>query len=180
MNLKAKREYKKRDHAKNEFQVGKHNIGWLDSDFTKYFGESKFGKQSIPTFQTLPRQMDDSEIESELKPGLCELGDILAFLKNPPEKSKDGYANLFYTSSCVVRVRWHVDDRRWCVSTWRRDGSGWSAGRRVFSPATDSETLGKQTLRPSDTLSLESRVKSLESQVEKLTNWANKLVPPEL
>src|SRR3990167_6749262 len=90
--------------ASDEFQIGKHNISWLDSDFIKHFGKQEFEERDMPTFQRLLRNMTDAEIEGELKPGLCELGDVLAFLKNPPEGSKDSYWNLFYVGSCVVRV----------------------------------------------------------------------------
>src|SRR3990167_77352 len=99
----------------DEFKVGKYNIGFVSSLFEKYFGNTKFEERPMPTFQELAKRMTDSEIENELKVGLCELGDILAFLENPPEKSKDGYANLFYTSSCVVSGHCLACLRKWDV-----------------------------------------------------------------
>jgi hypothetical protein len=46
----------------------------------------------------------------------------------------NGKANLFYTSSCVVYVRWSADGREWHVGVPRRDGGDrWYAGHRVFS-----------------------------------------------
>src|SRR3990167_7663270 len=93
---------------KEEFVVGKHSIGWLNERFTNYLDEvdKKVSSHVMPTFQKLPRDMNDATIESELKPGLCELGDVLAFLDNAPDECKDGYANLFYTPAFVVDVHW--------------------------------------------------------------------------
>lgn len=154
--------------ASSEFIVGKHGIGWIDSDFKKNFGDTEFSeKDGCPTFKKLPRYMTDSEIESEMRPGLCELGDILAFLKNPPEGTKDGYANIFYikNSGFVVSVRWYAEGGECYVSCWDRGGRDWHDDYRVFSPATDATELGAQ---PSDTLTLETRVKVLEDIVEKM------------
>ena len=93
--------------AKDEFVVGRHNIGYISESFKEYFyGADDFERKDKPKSQTLSRYMTDSEIESELKPGLCELGDVLAFLENPSEGSKDVYWNLFYFPSCVVYVFW--------------------------------------------------------------------------
>ncbi len=133
---------------KDEFQVGKHKIGWMNSRFTDHFSGDKFEACSTPTFQKLPRGMSDATIEHELKPGMCGPADILAFLDNAPEECKDGYANLFYTPAFVVSVRWVSFGGGWYVDTWDRDGHEWLGGSRVFSPATDrsvaknsSETL---------------------------------------
>jgi hypothetical protein len=46
----------------------------------------------------------------------------------------NGYANLFYTRSCVVRVRWRSGSRLWRVGAWLRVDCGWGAGCRVFYP----------------------------------------------
>lgn len=120
--------------ALDEFVVGKRSIGYVSSDFKERFGSIEFEKRAMPTFQKLPRAMSDTTIESELKPGFCELGDVIAFLDNPPADSKDGNWNLFYTSAFVVRVRWGGDE--WGVGAWERGGDAWRAGARVFSPAT--------------------------------------------
>jgi hypothetical protein len=80
--------------------------------------------------------MTDAEIESELKPGICELGDVLAFLKNASEECKDGYWNLFYFPAFVVGVGWGAGFGGWGVSAWDRGDGDWSDAYRVFSPAT--------------------------------------------
>lgn len=46
-----------------------------------------------------------------------------------------GYANLFYTRSCVVDVDWNADYASWRVDAWLRGDGGWDAGVRAFSPA---------------------------------------------
>lgn len=144
----------KKLYADQEFQVGKHSIGWIDSAFhSRVGGKKQFSVGSMPTFQKLPRSMTDAEIESELKPGLCDLGDVLAFLDNAPEECKDGYSNTFYFSAFVVRVYWGSSRDDWSVNVWYRDGYGWDRGARVFSPAT-----GSSTLKSSDTLTLESAI----------------------
>lgn len=94
----------------------------------------------------LTRDMLDSEIEAELGEGhIWDESRLCSTLKTLIEEQwggksgtllNNGYANLFYTSSCVVDVRWYSDDRRWFVSTWQRDDNRWLAGYRVFSPAT--------------------------------------------
>ncbi len=146
--------------ASEEFVVGKHGIGYVYSDFLSNFSSVQFKEKSMPTFQKLPHSMNDAEIENELKPGLCELGDVIAFMDNTPKECKDGNWNLFYTASHVVHVRWGGD--AWHVRAWARDDSPWSADYRVFSPATSSETLNTG---PSESLSLdtlEKRIKILE------------------
>lgn len=139
-------------NSTKEFQVGKHGIAWLDSDFKKYIPETSFEPRAVGSFRKLERSMLDSEIESQLTPGTCELGDVLAFLDNAPQECKDGYANLFYLSGCVVYVHWYSGDSGWRVCAWQRGGDDWSADNRVFSPATGSlKALGSGS---SDALSL--------------------------
>lgn len=139
--------------ASKEFVVGKNNIGYISSSFEQKFEDKEFQEVTgTPKFQKLPRAMNDGEIESELKPGICSLGDVLAFIKNPPEESKDGDWNLFYFPDFVVCVSWLSGGRYWFVDAWQRGGSGWLEGTRVFSPATD---LSSSDTSPSESLSLE-------------------------
>lgn len=143
-----------------EFVVGKHSIGWINSQFLERVGNVEFEKAGeVPKFQKLPHSMTDEEIESELKPGICALGDVLSFLENPPEESKDGWANLFYFPSCVVSVGWCSESRYWDVYAWRRGGLRWGGGERVFSPATGLQTLSSV---PSETLPLELEINGVK------------------
>lgn len=137
--------------AGNEFVEKKHNIGYVTSFFTEKFGDMEFEEKKLPTFQKLPRTMSDAEIESELKPGICTLGDVVAFMDSVPEECRDGNFNLFYTPAFVVDVHWSSDSGGWFVDAWYRDDDWWFSDYRVFSPATDRSDI--QTL-PSDTLIL--------------------------
>jgi len=148
--------------ASKEFVVGKHGIGFVSPDFRSKFGGTEFERaKSTPAFQTLSTDMNDAAIERDLKPGYCTLGDVLAFIEAAPAQAKDGYANLFYTPSCVVGVFWSGDG--WRVYAWERVGYAWYAGSRVFSPAADqSSTLNTG---PSGALTLDAlaeRVSLLE------------------
>lgn len=90
----------------------------------------------------LVRDATDEQIEMSLgnkntftETGVCAL---VALLINQQPKGEDGelvttgYSNLFYTTDFVVDVRWFGGG--WHVDSWARDGSGWGAGVRVFSP----------------------------------------------
>lgn len=139
--------------ASTEFVKGNHKIGYIESSFTSEFRDTEFNSKSIPTFQKLPRRMNDAEIETELKPGLCELGDLLSFLDNSPEECKDGNWNLFYFKAFVVHVHWNSDVGEWSVGTWGRVDDRWPSGDRVFSPATDISVTSPSvpsTLKRSD------------------------------
>lgn len=121
-----------------------HNIGWVDSDFTKEYGDEILKDQSqVLTFHKLTKSMNDSEIIKEFSIQECTLADVLATMNQATDDMKDGYANIFYIKghpSHVVSVRWSDDE--WCVFTWRRGGRTWSAGGRVFSPATEAKRIG--------------------------------------
>ncbi|MBI5139752.1 hypothetical protein HZA26_04050 [Candidatus Nomurabacteria bacterium] len=90
--------------------------------------------------------MNDAEIEQRLGENHLFESEELKFhlerlISAQPNGEKgellnDGFANIFYTSSCVVRVHWLRDRRRWFVNTWQRVGLEWLAGSRAFSPAT--------------------------------------------
>lgn len=156
--------------ASEEFAVGKHAIRYVSSDFKSKFGSMEFEERNMPTFQKLGRNMNDSTIESDLKPGMCELGDVLAFIDNAPQECKDGYSNLFYFPACVVRVYWNADGAEWSVGTWDRGGHGWSAGSRVFSPATGrSNTCTNHCCSCALALEL-SELKEWKKRVEKVLN----------
>jgi hypothetical protein len=144
-----------------EFVVGKHNIGWISSNFAAKVGISEFTLPKTPArVTTLTRDMSDTEIEKEITKGqYATLGDVLALLDSDEVTFKDGYWNLFHLPSCVVRVYWSSGYRKWRVRTWYRGDDAWDAGARVLSPATDASAL---ETGPSDTLTLEDRVRALE------------------
>mgnify|MGYP001618738111 CR=1 FL=1 len=91
----------------------------------------------------LGQNMTDEQIEMELGPNHNFSDDEVCWViaemigKQPDgeagELLNNGYANLFYTSSCVVDVRWNADDRYWRVRTWYRGDDTWFAGARAFS-----------------------------------------------
>lgn len=134
------------------FKVGNLNIGWVDSDFNKEFSSQSFSPKKIGSFQKLGKYFSNAgEIEKELNPGTCELGDVYAFLQSPPEGTKDGWSNLFLVGDKVLSVYWHSGDDGWLVSCCSRVRI-WHGVNRVFSP----ETSGPRSLAagPLDTLTL--------------------------
>lgn len=94
---------------------------------------------------TAPNGATDASIETALgddhlfdENTLCA---IIAEMISVQEGGKEGlllnngYANLFYTSGLVVRVRWRAEGGKWDVDSWHRGGGGgWDRGRRVFAP----------------------------------------------
>ena len=125
-------------NSSEEFKVGKHSIGFVNSSFIERFEEQDFEAVTTPPRAIrLPQYMNNAQIESELKPGLCTLGDVLAVLDSTDLTYRDGNWNLFYFPSCVVSVCWDSWGGSWGVSAWHRDGGVWNEGDRVFSPASD-------------------------------------------
>lgn len=153
--------------AKEEFKSGKNGIGYVESGFINEFGDDELIEGKALTSTKLKRSMTDSEIIKEFGIQDCTLGDVLKTLQNATDDMKDGNSNIFYIKghSRVVFVGWH--GREWYVDDWFRDDDSWSAGYRVFSPATSDAT----TLNPvnSAALTLEEAVKLCKQSGYKVT-----------
>lgn len=151
-------------NTSKEFKVGKHSIGYISNSFETRFPDQSFEPvTSLPRAIILPREMNDEQIESELRPGICTLGDVVAVLDSEDPIYKDGKWNLFYFPTCVVDVLWDSFGGEWSVSTWVRGGSGWREGNRVCSPASG------QALEPSVTPGL--TLESLDARLKKVEEW---------
>lgn len=151
---------------------------WVSSSFTERFGSKDIKPaKTVLSFMKLEKLMTDTEIKAMVGESTPE--DVAAFIKNPPEGTDDGYWNIFYVAGCVVLVYWLSDYREWYVDTWNLDGGYWLAGDRVFSRNWHSDTKTSE-LSPSDTLTLGTRVATLERQVERIIKWADQMAPPEL
>lgn len=112
---------------------------WLSSDFTKRFGELEYepSKRKLSA-QTLPRDMTNDEIISELHVTEVTISEIVDYLASP-EADREHWMRFYPKGiSCVVHVHWDGSSAGWDVDTWWRDGGRWGAGDRVISPATES------------------------------------------
>lgn len=97
------------------------------------------------SFFSLIKSATDEEIEDGLpKKHLFSETEVCAIIAGLIEKQpkgedgplqNNGYWNLFYTKSRVVRVVW--DGGGWDVSGWSRGDDTWIGDSRVFSPATE-------------------------------------------
>jgi hypothetical protein len=116
----------------------------VSDDFRNQVVAKAEPSQPVPKKSTmLQRDMLDKEIEKMLGEGhlftegqVCSIiGDMIGKQEGGKEGEllNNGYANLFYLSSCVVDVSWNSDGREWDVRTWHRAGIRWSAGLRAFS-----------------------------------------------
>lgn len=150
--------------ASKEFKVGKHSIGYISSAITDLAKDHKdLESVQVPKYHTLTRRMTDAEIETDLKPGLSSLDELLAFLDNAPKECKDGKWNLFYFPSVVVSVYWNRGTGKWRVLAWSRGDDYWREGGRVFSPATDRPSEFSPSSTGTLTLeSLDLRLKAIE------------------
>lgn len=128
---------------------------WVSDDFRSRVvlnaQSTKAGMQYCVQSFDLTKNLTDEKIEAGLpaehsfsETEVCGL--IASLIVQQPNGEKgellnNGFANLFYTPSCVVFVYWRAGDREWGVGTWQCDDGGWSAGHRVFSLATETEKL---------------------------------------
>lgn len=135
-------------NASETLKKGNLDIGWTSSWFDEFVQGKTIEEVAVPTFWTLPSAMKDQAIIADPRTHECTLNDVYAFLKNPPEGTKDGNWNLFYIKDTgrVVFVWWGAGVREWFVDDdWYRDDE-WYAGSRVFSPATDTVSLDSEPL----------------------------------
>lgn len=150
----------------DEFKVGKYNIGYISDDFKNYTKDLSLIEKPLGTLQKLPKTMTSDEMVSDLGVGISDLGDVLAFLKNPSEGTKDGNWNLFIFDTFVVGLFWGSYYGGWHVDAFSREGE-WGGSYQVFSPATVPSV--PCTLCPS--CSQNSRITALENwkkEVEKI------------
>lgn len=140
---------------------------WVDDNFRSLVVAKAKTSVTVPAFKYvgLTRDMNDAEIEKMLgddhlftETEACALiMDLITKQEGGVEGEllNNGYSNLLYLPSCVVRVDWLADDREWRVNAWRRDGNGGGTPAAGCSlPPTDALSLGTMALGPFDTLSL--------------------------
>ncbi len=120
---------------------------WVGEEFRFRVVAKAEASTTVPAFKhvDLPLDMNDAKIEKRLgdrhfftETETCALiADLIAKQEGGTEGEllNNGYSDLFYLVSCVVRVVWYADGRKWRVCTWRRNDCGWNAGSRAFSPA---------------------------------------------
>lgn len=138
-------------HDPNRFYQNRKGL-WVWDDFRSRIVANAKPSDAGVTWEIksaeLMRGMTNTAIEAGLSAShlfdetqVCAI--IAGLIVKQPEGQEgtllnNGYANLFYTSSCVVLVFWYADDRGWRVCAWGRDDRGWDAGNQVFCPATDA------------------------------------------
>ena len=150
--------------SSEEFVEGKNDIVWIGSNFKEHFHGLTFNESPSKGLKTrvLGKQMNATKILSELRPEPVSLGDVLAALKT---LDKSGWY-IFYVED--------MDDELWAVyADWLAAYGGWGVGASSVADPSRwnavyqvvsrrfSDTK-KQTLSPSDTLSLEKRIEALE------------------
>ena len=134
------------------------NIAWVSSLFQEYFDGVPVEQGQTLVSQKLEKEMNDFEIQEELKPTEVSLGDVYETLKT---LDHDVWA-LFYVKDKnkvlrVVGVGWGSGG--WGVGAFALGADGWGAGSRVFSRNSRlSEPLKSadpQALSPFESLVLE-------------------------
>lgn len=135
-------------HTPSEYFANREGL-YVWSDFKERILVKATPTKSGASFKVssfkLEKAATDEEIEGSLpKKHLFSETDVCAIVaeliaKQPKGEEgvlqNNGWANLFYTESCVVSVDWDSGDREWHVDTWLRVGHRWDEDTRVFSPA---------------------------------------------
>ena len=131
-------------------------------------------------FFTVDRYITEDELEKEYETRKLKPASILSLCEydktNRNDLDEKGY----------VGTHWKDAKGEWCCAVFDRRGDergvyvnrrdyGWYRYYRFAGVRKSSDLKSSEFLDP-----LSLRVKKLENQVEKLTNWAKKLAPPEL
>lgn len=138
------------------FVADKNNIGWVDPDFTKEFGDHtiELVEDFEPQIRKLEKYMTLKQMQEEFRPEEITISDLVHILKTSDKLLKDGYANIFFIkgSRWAVYVGWNGDV--WNVYARSvEDPIEWCAGHQVLSRGfLDTEN---KTLSSSDALPLE-------------------------
>lgn len=139
--------------ASKYFVAGKNNIRWIDSDFTKEFGDHdlKLIEDFEPQIRKLKKYMTLKQMQDEFKPEEVTISDLVHILKTSDKLLKDGYVNIFLIkgSKWAVRARWRGGG--WVVyASSVGSPREWGGGIRVLS--REFLVAENKTLSPSDTL----------------------------
>jgi len=160
----------KKPYSPSECFKGK-NISYRDSNIDNLLqkimpavdgGETvSFTTKSSQTFRDMLREFTGYEdVKDE---HIFSLKQIEMMLESPQDYGigTDGYANFFPISKEYMLCASRHDDGQWSARVDELDNSdAWFAGSRLL--------LRNPTLSPSDPSTLESRVKSLEEDMEKI------------
>lgn len=121
--------------VKDDFKNGKHDIGWVDSEFIEKFGELEITEGKVCSYETLSNPMTFLEMKERLKPEIVSFGDVLETIKQG-DLETTGWGNFFFVEhkgevSVVYISRY---DRRWFVRVrWLDLPFRWGAENRFFS-----------------------------------------------
>ncbi len=140
-------------------------FSWVDSDFTKHFGEMELEIANPLIGTKLPRSMESEEIQEELKPDFVSPSEVWETLKG---LEHDTWA-LFYVQgdagSLLVNAHWYDFFDGWRVYAYPVSYSyQWHAGYQLFS----RNSRGTGTVGFSDALTL----KSLDDRLRAPEDWA--------
>lgn len=135
------------------FQQFNKICSYISPNFREHFGNMPFKKGSKLYATKLSKNMNDTEIMSEIGPAKVSLGDVYATLESLDHST----CAIFYCRD-KDDVLWAVS-AYWCGDGWHLHASSvggpdvWFADRQVFSHRF-SVAKTPQTLKNSDTLNL--------------------------
>lgn len=159
-----------------KIKLNNYNIKYIGNNFTKHFCNMEFEipKKLKLEYKVLDKTMSDKVILEKFSPKEVNLGEFIWALENCKDMLKNSYANIFYirdknNTLWAVNAGWNSVYRGWYVSAYSvEDPDGWNAGVQVLS-----RKFSSLALEPLDSLSLETRIKDLESDMAKIKKIIN-------